>query len=123
MALSERERRLIEVGRNDFLPVLIPGMRHVPLVVPYCRLCGQPAELSQRTRVDWYSMTIEAECCGKQQGRRVSLEEIKRIHDTGDKLWLVVGRGQSQTVEKHGGRIMVGGRSYRVSAPGTVKLR
>lgn len=107
MGIDKRTMLDIQVGRSD-TPHLFEGQRHVAPVQPYCAICGQPAERSQIPKVDWYGVTIVADCCGRQMGRRVSIEEWRRLCTTGDKLWLIVGSGRKQSISAIGGNVQIG---------------
>lgn len=75
-----------------------------PWVIPYCRLCDQPVErftLGNPTN-DFHAVTVEAECCGKTQGIRVTHDELMRVKRLGEKLWCVVRKGQAQGLDRHG---------------------
>lgn len=114
MPIDKKTRWLLATGQNDHLPILVKGMPHAPLVRPYCRICGCPTEQYTRVVPKDDVLEIDAHCCGKQMGRRITIEELRRIHATNEKLWLVVGRHQTQSIERHGGRIMVGGKRFKV---------
>ena len=71
---------------------------HPGMVVPFCRLCDLPvARLRYRVpREDVYAIEFEADCCGRTVGRRVSLADMARARYSGEKLYLVVTKRQSQ---------------------------
>lgn len=90
--------------------LLVPGT-NPPWVVPYCRLCDMPAERfavhgGQRIHdrlvvggtVSAYYVEIEAQCCGKTQGKKVSVDELLRLKRDNQKLWVVVKKGAYQGV-------------------------
>lgn len=77
-------------------PLLIPGMRSPPWVVPFCSNCNLPVEKFTFLPVTTpYHLEIEAQCCGLTQGARLSTDEIMRLKRLNEKLYLVVGRGRA----------------------------
>lgn len=73
---------------------------HPPTFIPFCRTCDLPvARLMYRVpKADAWTVEFDAQCCGKTQGARITLAEMRRIHDTGEKFYLVVRKGRSQQI-------------------------
>lgn len=79
--------------------VLRPGGAP-PMLTPYCGICDQPAERFQlEVPTDHYRFAVHAECCGKQQSRRITTEEFFRLRSTNEKLYVVTGKGRAQTIK------------------------
>jgi hypothetical protein len=53
----------------------------------------------QVPKVDAWTVEFDAQCCGKTQGARITLAEMRRIHDTGEKFYLVVRKGRNQQIQ------------------------
>lgn len=69
-------------------------------VIPFCGICDLPvARMVYRVpKEDSWTVDFEAQCCGKTQGRRITLAEMHRICETGEKLYLVVRKGRDQQI-------------------------
>ena len=76
--------------------LLRPGT-HAPFIVPYCAFCGGPVERFAFGLVTSpYYVDIEAKCCDHTQGKRISTDELLRLKNTGQKLFLIVKKGRYQ---------------------------
>jgi hypothetical protein len=75
--------------------MIIPGsIQPPPFIVPYCGFCELPAERYViEPPKECYRIAVDAECCGHHQGAYVTLEEVRRLKRTGDKLMMVVRKG------------------------------
>ncbi len=72
---------------------------HPPIVTPYCGLCRQPVERFQMDVVTSpYYVGIHAHCCGRTSSMRVSIDEVRRLRQTNDKLWAVMAKGRIQGI-------------------------
>lgn len=73
---------------------------HPPTFLPYCSLCQLPvARLMYRVpKEDSWAVEFDAQCCGKTQGRRITLAEMHRIRETGEKFYLIVRKGLRQQI-------------------------
>lgn len=82
--------------------ILKPGA-DPPIVTPYCSFCDMPAErFCMDVLTSPYYVGIHAQCCGKTQSVRISVEELFRIKRTNDKLYVVVGKGRAQGIRGSG---------------------
>lgn len=78
--------------------ILTPG-QEPPIITPYCGICDMPVERMQFDVVTSpYSMGIHAQCCGKTSSVRISNEEVFRIKRSGEKLYVIVGKGHLQGI-------------------------
>lgn len=78
------------------MSILIPGARP-PFVVPYCRLCDLPVERFTVLPVkSAYYVELEAQCCGRTQGIRMSVDELMRAKRGGEKIYAVAKVGHYQ---------------------------
>lgn len=70
-----------------------------PWIVPFCRFCDLPVELFTILDVKSpYHVEIDAQCCGRTQGVRISVEQLLHVKRTQEKLYVVVGPRRSQGV-------------------------
>jgi hypothetical protein len=79
---------------------------HPPVFVPYCGLCDLPVEryAYRVPKEDVEAVEFDSMCCGRQQGRRVSLGEMARLSMTGEKFYLIVQKRRFQEIRKAGAR-------------------
>lgn len=76
---------------------LITNAAPPPFVVPYCRRCSLPVErYAFKDTLNIHYVTIEAECCGRYQGIRISMQEAMRLKATNDKLFVITQKGRYQ---------------------------
>ena len=80
------------------MPLFVPGGQP-PFLVPYCQLCGLPVELFtfMPIKSEFY-LEVEAQCCNKTQGMRLSREDAIRLKRSNEKLFLVVKTRRTQGV-------------------------
>lgn len=68
-----------------------------PLVTPYCERCGMPAERFQMDVVKSpYYVGLHVQCCGYTSSCRVGIDEVFRLHRTGEKLFAITRKGGYQ---------------------------
>lgn len=80
--------------------VITPGASP-PAVVPYCSLCSQPCETFwYDVATSFWRMGIHAECCGRQQSRWLSLEELRMARLTNAKVFVIAARGRRQETRR-----------------------
>lgn len=72
---------------------------HPPIVTPYCGICRMPAKRFQMDVVSSpYYVGIHASCCDRTSSMRVSIDEVRRLRMTNDKLWVVMAKGRMQGI-------------------------
>jgi predicted Holliday junction resolvase-like endonuclease len=127
-SLSTRERRLrdaIAQGRVGFVEIRVPGPEATPLAssyyVPLEELEGiasgqlelRPDESKLRYWVDWseppLEYTLASEAILRHDGR-----PWLKLAPEGELLVLDLGYGQRLEVDRHGGRLVIEGRFYRL---------
>lgn len=72
-----------------------------PTFTCFCEYCQLPVErLAVDVVTSPYYALVQAQCCGKTSGRRVSHEEIFRLRVTNQKLFIVTKKGNVQGFSK-----------------------
>lgn len=70
-----------------------------PIVTPFCSICRLPVERFQLDVVKSpYYMGVHAQCCQRTSSMRVSIDEVRRLRATNDKLWVVMAKGRVQGI-------------------------
>jgi len=70
-----------------------------PIITPFCSICGLPAERFVMDVVKSpYYVGLHVHCCDRTSSMRVSIDEVRRLRMTNEKLWVVMPKGRTQGI-------------------------